>query len=158
MHFNDLLVYWLQDEQKGKQELSSSQYTVGRRKMKSITAFALLSMLLFASARADGHTQAEKKPITVVVVYAELSAARGCQVLTIPAGTTLRKLLKEGRSFGATGFLMAVQGAVELRRLPNMTRKSITLSLPVRDARNSEKAEIPLEDGDIVITDVWPDF
>ena len=126
--------------------------------MKLLTAFCFVAVLLFAPARADDRPKEEKKPITVVVVYAVESAARSCQVVKIPAGTTLRKLLKEGSSFGATGSLMGRQGEVELRRLPTMTRKSTTLSLPVRDVRNSEKAEIPLEDGDIVITDIWSDL
>jgi hypothetical protein len=100
----------------------------------------------------------KRAPITVVVVYAELSTAKEAQPLKIPAGTTLAKLIKEGRVLGARRMTMAVQGFVELRRLPNMSRDNFTLNLPMNEVRKTEKANVALEDGDIIIIDLWPDL
>ena len=118
---------------------------------------SLLFALMAIHATGVGQPP-QSKMLRVVLVGSVEARAQKSEAVSLPQGTTLKTLMEHGRSFGATVWTMSAQGFVEVIRLPDMKRPRYSLALTMNEAKRTNKADVALEDGDIVIFDVWSDL
>jgi hypothetical protein len=123
--------------------------------MRAFLTFVLLLSLVAVFPASAAKAEAT---ITIVVVHADAGLAKDAERVVVPAGTTVSMLMDHDRHYGLKEPISWVQGMIELKRLPASGKKEENLRWRQSEARRADKANVELRDGDIVISDVWPDL
>lgn len=124
--------------------------------MKRAHIIWFLAFAVFAFARAAESKEPVR--IAIIIIYSESGTATSAERVELPAGLHLSELFKKERTFKLRRPISWAQGSVELRRLPGPGKAEASFRFAQIEVRRTTKADIPLEHGDIVISDMLPDL
>lgn len=118
----------------------------------------LVFLVLSVLHPAFGAEPNQPATIAVIVIHSEGGTASSAERIELPRGLRLSELFLKERTFKLHHPISWAQGSVELHRLPGPGKPGMSLRLAQIDVRKTKKVDVVLEEGDIVISDMWPDL